>query len=64
MADKIFGCVKNGDSWDKPVNLGFDINTSGDEVFPSIRKDGTLYFSSNGLPGFGDLDIFQQNIKR
>lgn len=51
-------CKKNGDSWDKPVNLGFDINTTGDEVFPSLKKDGILYFSSNGLPGFGDLDIF------
>jgi outer membrane protein OmpA-like peptidoglycan-associated protein/tetratricopeptide (TPR) repeat protein len=51
-------CRKNGDSWDKPVNLGFDINTTGDEVFPSFRKDGILFFSSNGLPGFGDLDIF------
>lgn len=54
----IWMCRKNGDSWDKPVNLGFDINTSGDEVFPSVKKDGTLFFSSNGLPGFGDLDIF------
>lgn len=54
----IWMCKKNGDGWDKPINLGFDINTSGDEVFPSVKKDGTLYFSSNGLPGFGDLDIF------
>ncbi len=54
----IWMCKKNGDSWDKPVNLGFDVNTSGDEVFPSLKKDGILYFSSNGLPGFGDLDIF------
>jgi outer membrane protein OmpA-like peptidoglycan-associated protein/tetratricopeptide (TPR) repeat protein len=51
-------CKKNGDGWDKPVNLGFDINTTADEVFPSLKNDGTLYFSSNGLPGFGDLDIF------
>ncbi|MCD6017056.1 MAG: flagellar motor protein MotB [Bacteroidetes bacterium] len=54
----IWMCRKNGENWDKPVNLGFDINTSGDEVFPSVKKDGTLFFSSNGLPGFGDLDIF------
>ena len=54
----IWMCKKNGDTWDKPVNLGFDINTSGDEVFPAVKQDGTLYFSSNGLPGFGDLDIF------
>ena len=51
-------CKKNGDSWDKPVNLGADVNTSGDEMFPYVRKDGTLFFSSNGLPGFGGLDIF------
>ena len=49
---------RNGDTWGKPVNLGIDINTSGDELFPFIRKDGILFFSSNGLPGFGDLDIF------
>ena len=45
-------------TWSKPVNLGPDINTAGDEMFPSIRKDGTLFFSSNGLPGFGGLDIY------
>ncbi len=49
---------RNGETWEKPVNLGPDINTSADELFPYIRKDNTLYFSSNGLPGFGDLDIF------
>ncbi len=54
----IWMCKKNGDSWDKPVNLGVDINTSDDELFPSINKNGMLYYSSNGLPGFGDLDIF------
>ncbi len=54
----LWSCKRNGDSWDKPVNLGIDINTSGDELFPFIRKDGVLFFSSNGLPGFGDLDIF------
>ncbi len=44
--------------WSKPLNLGPDINTSGDEMFPSLRKDGILFFSSNGLPGFGGLDIY------
>ncbi len=53
----IWMCQKNGDAWGKPVNLGVDINTSGDEMFPLIRKDNVLYFSSNGLPGFGGLDI-------
>lgn len=44
--------------WGDPVNLGPDINTAGDEVFPYIHPDGTLYFSSDGLPGMGGLDIF------
>ena len=60
----IWMCKRNGDGWDKPVNLGIDVNTSGDELFPYIRKDGMLFFSSNGLPGFGDLDIFSaKNIE-
>jgi len=39
-------------------NLGSEINTPGDEMFPTMRSDGRLYFSSNGLGGFGGLDIF------
>ncbi len=55
----LYVCKKNGTGWDKPKNLGADINTSGDETFPSIRStDGMLFFSSDGLPGFGGLDIF------
>ena len=50
---------KGGEGWSKPVNLGPDINTSGDELFPYVRKDGTLYFSSDGLIGMGGLDIFK-----
>lgn len=53
----IWMCKKEGEQWSKPLNLGSDINTSGDEMFPYIRKDGMLFFSSNGLPGFGGLDI-------
>ena len=48
-----------GDSWTKPVNLGPDINTPGDELFPYSRYDGTLYFSSDGHIGMGGLDIFR-----
>lgn len=39
-------------------NLGPDINTPGDELFPTFRQNGDLYFSSNGRPGMGGLDIF------
>ena len=44
--------------WGEPVNLGPDINTVGNEEFPFIRNDGVLFFSSEGLPGFGGMDIF------
>jgi peptidoglycan-associated lipoprotein len=39
-------------------NLGADINTTGDELFPFIRNDSLLYFASNGHPGMGGLDLF------
>ena len=39
-------------------NVGEPINTAGDEMFPTFRPNGDLYFSSNGHPGFGGLDIF------
>ena len=39
-------------------NLGPDINTPGNEMFPMFRRNGELYFSSNGHPGMGGLDIF------
>jgi len=45
-------------------NLGPDINTPGDEMFPSVRADGTLYFASNGQPGFGGLDIYKATPKK
>ncbi len=50
--------AKEGDAWSKPVNMGPDINTPGDELFPYCREDGTLYFSSDGQIGMGGLDIF------
>ncbi|OIP83058.1 MAG: hypothetical protein AUK44_06155 [Porphyromonadaceae bacterium CG2_30_38_12] len=40
-------------------NMGPQFNTDGDEMFPSFRWDGSLYFASNGLPGLGGLDIFK-----
>lgn len=46
-------------AWSKPVNMGSDINTRGDELFPYVREDGSLYFSSNGHIGMGGLDIFR-----
>lgn len=43
-------------------NLGPQINTSGDEMFPYSRNDSTLYFSSDGHPGFGGLDLFKASL--
>lgn len=45
-------------TWGKPVNLGDGINTKGDEGFPFIAADGTLYFASDSYVGFGGLDIY------
>ncbi len=54
----IYMCSKIDTIWSRPVNLGNKINTPGNEVFPSLHSDGTLYFSSNGHPGLGGLDIY------
>ena len=48
-ADDNFGGVEN---------LGAPINTPGDEMFPTFRPNGDLYFSSNGHPGMGGLDVW------
>lgn len=56
-----------GTEWSTPVNLGSEINTPGEEMFPFVASDGTLYFASSGLPGLGGLDMFKakstSNIK-
>ena len=48
-----------GSDWSTPTNVGPDINTGGNELFPFLRNNGTLYFSSDGLIGMGGLDIFK-----
>jgi len=45
----------------KVKNLGSDINTAGDELFPYVAENGKVYFSSDGHPGYGMLDIFLVN---
>ena len=44
-----------------PENLGQKVNTEGQEMFPFISSNGTLYFSSNGHLGMGGLDVFLLN---
>jgi len=48
--------------WMDPVNLGAEINTAGNEVFPYVDNDKTLFFASDGLGGLGGLDIFRVNM--
>lgn len=45
-------------------NLGEPINTPGNEMFPTFRPNGDLYFSSDGHPGMGGLDIFIASVGR
>lgn len=55
----IYFCERRGSgSWSRPVNAGPAINTPGRESFPVVASDGTLYFSSDGHPGMGGLDLF------
>ena len=49
--------------WSEPINLGPQINTPGDEMFPFIRENGDLYFASDGHIGMGGLDIFHAKKK-
>ena len=46
----------------RPFNLGDVVNTPGDELFPFLRNDSTLYFSSDGHGGMGGLDIFMTTM--
>ncbi|WP_179020570.1 OmpA family protein [Winogradskyella forsetii] len=55
----IFG----GNLYGQPVNLGANINTIRREQFPYVAKDSTLYYASNGKPGFGGLDLFSSSVK-
>ena len=49
----------DGEEWVNVRNMGPKINTSGDEMYPTMHADGSLYFASNGHPGYGGLDIFK-----
>ena len=53
------------DEWSYPVNLGPNINTAGNEIYPFLHLNGkTLYFSSDGRVGFGGYDIFKSEWDR
>jgi outer membrane protein OmpA-like peptidoglycan-associated protein len=50
--------IDNSGRFGRPINLGAVINTPGDEIFPFVSANGKLYFSSNGHPSIGGLDLF------
>ena len=50
--------------WVDIRNMGPEINTPGNEMFPFVSQDGSLYFASDGHPGFGNLDIFKATRRR
>jgi len=55
--DLYFSQFENG-QWSTPQNLGPEINTTGNEVFPCITEDDKLYFSSDSRGGVGGLDLY------
>ena len=60
----LYYSVRSGDGhWTRPINLGKQINTEGNEMFPFLDKKGSLYFSSTGYAGLGGLDLFEVPLK-
>lgn len=60
----IYRATRNADgTWGNAENLGDKINTEGNEMFPFIHENGFLFFSSDGRPGLGGLDVFATQIK-
>ncbi|MFY7827111.1 MAG: OmpA family protein [Flectobacillus sp.] len=53
----------NDGNWGTPVNMGKEINSEGNEMFPYVDPNGNLYFASDGHEGLGGLDMFFAEIK-
>lgn len=54
---------KENGEWSVPQNLGDSINTNGNEYFPYLANDSTLFFASDGHMGYGGLDLFVSELK-
>ena len=54
----LYRCEYKDSSWSEPENLGNTINTSGNEVYPFINTEGTMFFASDGHAGMGKKDLF------
>lgn len=59
----LYYAEKTSIGWGMPINLGPEINTRGDEIFPFIGPDNRLYFSSDGHPGLGGQDIMVSTLQ-
>lgn len=59
----LYFCTRIDSLWSRPINLGLVINSPGNEMSPFVAADGGLYFSSNGLAGFGGYDVFRSERK-
>lgn len=57
----LYKCERSDSGWGAPENLGSGINTGGNEMFPFFQ-DSVLYFSSDGHPGLGGLDVFYAHL--
>jgi outer membrane protein OmpA-like peptidoglycan-associated protein/tetratricopeptide (TPR) repeat protein len=57
----IYMSIANGDDWSDPINIGYLVNTEGDEMYPYYIDD-RLFFTSNGHIGLGGLDIYKAYI--
>ncbi len=58
----LYVCVKENGKWSEPINLGSTINSIGEDTSPFLSADGkTLYFATDGRPGYGSQDIFISN---
>lgn len=58
----IWFCEKVAEGWGTPQNMGPKVNTPGDEMYPFLRSDSTLFFASTGHPGLGGTDLFSTRL--
>lgn len=59
----LYLCIMEDEKWGEPINLGENVNSPGNEVFPYWgANDSLLFFSSNGHLGYGGLDIFKSEL--
>jgi outer membrane protein OmpA-like peptidoglycan-associated protein len=60
----LYVVTKYEGQWQKPINLGPDINSPGNDVFPFYHPSGTLFFSSDGHRGLGGMDLFMIDMSK